>query len=168
MTFPEYYFSTYERFEFDYQYRIAEMFATDDEPMTEDELDELAASEIQYDLENVLFDFCSHVCGKIVMTGHAGLWNGAQAGGSFFDDLSDFFDAIEYDELMMGTDDNGDLIVTCVHHDGRNVWTLRELTAKGEEYIEELPYWEVDTRKTIEHVFASEDLSCTIDPYGLF
>lgn len=153
MNFPEYYFSTYERFTFDYQCRIADMF--DDEQMNDDELSEFAENEIQYDLENVLFDICSLVAGEIVMADGTGA-------ARMFDDLSDFFDYIEYDELMIGVDGNGNMIVTCITGDGSDVLTIRELTVNGEEYVKKSP-----SRNAIEYAFRSDDLSRIVNPYQL-
>lgn len=80
---------------------------------------------------------------RYVANGTVGRWDGTFAGGTMidsFDDLTDMF--AKYDDITL-YDEGGELVLTLFHHDGRDVFTIRELTDKGEAYYDSHPYDDV-------------------------
>ena len=95
---------------------------------SDEDYDEFGYEDFINDLKEVKTDTC------YLMTGSLGLWYGRVAGGKFIFNLEDLTSAFyDYNEVY---EENGELKVKAIHHDGSNYFTLRELTQKGYAYAE--------------------------------
>lgn len=77
-----------------------------------------------------------------LVTGKLGLWNGTQAGGKIFSDLTTaIYDMIANYEYAIYEDPYGNVTARCAHHDGVNHFKLYRISEKGEEWIERNSLW---------------------------
>ena len=94
----------------------------------DEEMDEFICEDFINDLKLVKTDTC------YLMTGDLGLWYGRVAGGKFLFNLEDLTSAFhDFNEVY---EENGELYVKAIHHDGTNYFKVRELTQKGYAYAE--------------------------------
>lgn len=92
--------------------------------------------ELESELENVREYFKTHK-GPFIMFGYNGLWDGRHYGGDIIEDFDDFYKKAichDYDHMLTLYDEDGDFIVKVSHHDGTNIFVIREMTKKGREY----------------------------------
>lgn len=81
--------------------------------------------------------------GTWIIRGVVGRWDGAYPAGTIFTDFMEMYDkATEDCGYVHVYDKNGHLYLQCSHHDGTNLYEIKKLTAKGEEY---LANWEYGT-----------------------
>ena len=80
---------------------------------------------------------------KVVVTGSAGLWDGRRTIVPTICDTADlkkfwgkFVPSGACYEYRVGYDRKGGLFVEVPHHDGTNFYYLRELTEKGQRYVD--------------------------------
>lgn len=100
----------------------------------------LAYDQLQEDRKLIADEFQS-VKGNFVIYGSAGLWNGRQSGFTPYIDtsLGDVLMALTADlentdsMVSVYVDDNGDITARKAHHDGVNLYTLRELDRDYDE-----------------------------------
>ena len=75
--------------------------------------------------------------GKTIMiSGSIGRWDGTRQGfniGEFWHLFCEYTKDCGYWKLY---DENGHFYITCSHHDGTNCYEVREITEKGEKYLD--------------------------------
>ena len=99
--------------------------------------------------EKSLKRFFSNYLGKWIMTGSCGLWDGKHPAGTVFDTFDDFFyKAIKDCAYWKFWDENGHLYFQCSHHDGTNFFEIKQITERGERYLENWEYGSWDDNRT--------------------
>lgn len=74
-------------------------------------------------------------------------WNGMYPGGIIFTDFWKAWDKATVDcEYFHLYDVNGHFYIKCSHHDGTNLFEIKQLTEKGERYYENWEYKWNDSR----------------------
>lgn len=73
-----------------------------------------------------------------LITADIGTWNGRCKGGKIFTDLESAFYAIskDIDDFKVIEDWRGGIVVYGYHHDGMNMYKIREITPEGIKYVE--------------------------------
>lgn len=96
-----------------------------------------------------LKEFFLDYTGKWIMTGNLGLWDGKHPAGIVFDTFDDFFYKATSDCLYWKFwDENGHLYFQCSHHDGTNCFEIKQMTERGEKYLENWEYGDWDDKRT--------------------
>lgn len=87
-------------------------------------------------------------------------WNGTYDGGKIYFDgsLTDIFSDIREDYLYIYLE-NGVLTVKSAHHDGEDIFQIKELTKRGERFIE-LHEDDMTERELHSKLFNDRHLSC--------
>lgn len=70
-----------------------------------------------------------------ILQGNVGRWNGRHRGGFTFDSFEELHKAWEDCDYIKVYDENGHLYIECSHHDADNYYEIKELTERGEEYL---------------------------------
>ena len=89
---------------------------------------------------------------KWILQGYTGTWRGAARGGFIFDNFMDaYYKATKHCDYLHIYDENGHFFIQCSHHDGTNLYEIKEVTTNGIEYLER---WEDDwnDKRTEEHI----------------
>ena len=74
---------------------------------------------------------------KWILVGSVGRWDGIYRAGTIFDTFDDFFyKAADDCHYWHFYDENGHLYLTCSHHDGTCHYEIKEVTDKGQQYLE--------------------------------
>ena len=87
-----------------------------------------------------------------ILQGYTGTWRGAARGGFIFNDFMDaYYKATKDCDYVHIYDENGHFYIKCSHHDGTNLYEIKEVTADGIEYLER---WEnnLNDKRTEEYV----------------
>lgn len=72
-----------------------------------------------------------------IMQGTVGRWNGDFAAGCVFNDFMDTFYKMTKDcDSIAIYEEKGHFFVKCSHHDGTNMYEIKKITSKGEEYLD--------------------------------
>ena len=72
--------------------------------------------------------------GDCILTGVCGRWNGPARGGKFIRTFSDLMSCIGHLDYLKIIDRNGHLIIEGHHHDGADVYVIKQLTRRGEAF----------------------------------
>ena len=106
--------------------------------------------EANWDAEkSMLADFFK---GKTVgFFGDIGLWDGVFKAGKIGEFWDLFDEAIEDCAYFRLYDENGHFYLTCSHHDGTNHFEIKEITDKGEGYLERWEYGSDNRSKQYVH-----------------
>lgn len=74
---------------------------------------------------------------KWILVGQVGRWDGIYRAGTIFNTFDDFFyKATDDCDYIHFYDENGHLYLTCSHHDGTCHYEIKEVTDKGQQYLE--------------------------------
>ena len=88
---------------------------------------------------------------KWMIFGEIARWNGTYKAGMVFDTFEDFFYRAASDcDYWKFYDENGHLYLTCSHHDGTCHYEIKELTDKGQQYLDNWEYG--NDKRTEEYV----------------
>ena len=68
--------------------------------------------------------------------GEVGLWHGTYKAGKIGEFWKLYYDATKDCDYVKIVDLNGKMFLKCSHHDGTNFFEIREITQKGEDYLE--------------------------------
>ena len=91
-----------------------------------------------------------------LLVGTLGLWNGNFAGGFTFKNFGEmFYKATKDCDYWSLWDENGHFYLKCSHHDGTNMFEIREVTKAGEELIED---WEYADSEDPQYNFSEKEL----------
>lgn len=107
--------------------------------------------------------------GKCLAVGSAGLWYGRRDGGTFLEvnkpeDL--FYLVSNCDDVKVTVDPDDGITVRGYHHDGTNIYVVRQLTEAGERF-RALHEDELSARELHERIFNNPRLSKKIT-FGFF
>jgi len=95
-------------------------------------IDELNWNDAKWELEK-FFDNGS----KWILQGFTGRWYGAARGGFLFDNFMDAYNKATKDcDYVHIYDENGHFYIQCSHHDGTNLYEIKEVTEDGIGYLE--------------------------------
>ena len=127
----------------DYEEDAREYFeSTYGEQPTEEELWNVIYSfdeDYWSEIKNKLKEFFSE--GTYILRGVVGRWNGAFEAGTVFTGFMEMFSKAAKDcDYVHIYDENGHLYLQCSHHDGTNLYEIKKLTEKGEQYLENWEY----------------------------
>lgn len=144
------------------------------EDLSDYDLDMFIAKElgIDYDteLENISWHEKEHGIKTYVVVASLGLWNGTFDGGKIITGMTETIqkciDNMDYIDIFYK---NNQMCIKCVHHDGTNMFYIRELTTAGREYAEKHE-WDMDERTLHQRLFTSSRYSHKVslfpDMYG--
>ena len=89
------------------------------------------------ELFNNFFDFQNST---FLLTGTIGRWDGAYLGGFTFNCFTEMQRAWDDCDYLKIYDEKGHLYIECSHHDGNNYFEIKQLTPRGEAYLENNKY----------------------------
>lgn len=76
-----------------------------------------------------------------ILMGYSELWYGKRRAGTVFSDFNKMLDtALKDCDYLSIYDENGHLYLKCSHHDGTNLYEIKQMTNKGKEYLERWEY----------------------------
>lgn len=75
---------------------------------------------------------------KYVIYGELGLWNGTPKAARVIDSLADILNCFQDYNILKYN--NGVLSLSAIHHDGTNNFTIKALSARGEQYYSNHSY----------------------------
>ena len=119
-----------------------------EEELTEEKIWEYQQEEIDTWIGDELDEMRNYFDGKtLIFFGSVGRWDGRYAGGRIgeFNDL--FNRAMKDCDYLKLYDEKGHLFLQCSHHDGTNVFEIKELTQAGIDYMDR---WEYGTDRRTE------------------
>ena len=88
----------------------------------------------KYELEKFFKD-------KVVgFFGTVGTWHGRFAGGRIGEFWETYYKAIKDCDYIQIEDKNGHMYLRCSHHDGTNFFEIKEITERGQQYLENWKY----------------------------
>lgn len=70
-----------------------------------------------------------------ILRGTCGLWYGRVEGGKIINSYDELSEAWQKNDEFKIYDKNGLFSIKSIHHDGTNLWTVKELTEKGKKYL---------------------------------
>lgn len=76
----------------------------------------------------------------VIFYGIAGTWRGSFDGGKIGDFWTLYGEAFKDCDYISITDENGALIIKGAHHDGTNIYRVKELTPAGVDYFDRWQY----------------------------
>lgn len=121
-----------EEYEKDYRNEYGE-----DEDFSEDVMWDCIYDLLDDEFNFAFSDLKSHFKNKVIAFGSIGRWDGVYDGGKVFDDFeSAYWQMVKDCDYVKIYDENGHLFVHCSHHDGSCTFEIKELTTKGEEYLD--------------------------------
>ena len=118
-----------------------------EEDITDSMIDDLRYDADAIEWETVWRELCNFFKNKeVIFFGTLGLWNGRHAGGQTgkFERL--FNEAVRDCDYLHFYEENGHLFLECSHHDGTNYFEIKEITEKGQQYLENWEYSYKDKR----------------------
>lgn len=122
------------------------------EAMIWDEIYQLDYMNWEADKERLTAFFENRAC---ILCGCVGRWNGNfSAGTVFYDFMKMFYTAAKDCDYWKIWDENGHFYMKCSHHDGTNIFEIKEITDKG---ISLLGNWEYnyDDPRTEEEIHST-------------
>lgn len=79
--------------------------------------------------------------GYFMVRGYVDRWDGKYAAGAVFSDFdSMFYDAIKDCDYWKIWDENGHLYLKCSHHDGTNLFEIKQINYKAYDFIDKWNY----------------------------
>lgn len=93
--------------------------------------------------------------GTFILQGSIGCWNGRYGGGFVFDSFNELCRVWNDCDYVKLYDENGHFFIKCSHHDGTNLFEVRELNDKGYEYYSNRYYCD-DTRRVHNRLMTSK------------
>ena len=132
------------------------LYLNENENPTEEELLTECYIIASYYWNNAKYDFNEFFDGSTwILQGYCGRRNGKAKGGKIFTGFNGFMDtfnkATKDCDYIHIYDENGHFYIKCSHHDGTNLYEIKEVTADGTEYLER---WEnnLNDKRTEEYV----------------
>ena len=105
-------------------------------------------------LQEKVVDFIKNADGRFLLVGDIGTWHGRYAGGCYIETFDDLYKFWRDCRDIKVWDEGGHLYIKASHHDGTNYAEMREITTRGEEYIER-HYYDMDDSEIHEKLFNS-------------
>ena len=123
-------------------------FLIDEKEMNEDEITDediwneiYAMDENYWDDEKYHFEKFFDNGSTWILSGCIERWNGSYEGGFIFKSFSEMIRKAGQDcDYFHFYDENGHFYLQCSHHDGTNLYEIKKLTKKGEEYYDRWVY----------------------------
>lgn len=120
----------------------------EDETLSDSILWELRAECDREEWEETKAQLDKYFEGKtVIYFGSVGHWDGLHQGGKVGDFEELFYKAVKDCDYIKIEDNNGALLLTCSHHDGTNIFEIKEVTEKGIDYFDR---WQYGTDKRTE------------------
>lgn len=132
-------YDLYEKYTDEYLINTAKEcdWVDDEDEITNEMLDRWRWFEDETDWDCAKAELDDYFEGKTVgFFGNVGLWNGVYKAGKIGEFWELFNKAITDCGYLKIYDENGHLYLTCSHHDGTCHFEIKEITEKGEEYLE--------------------------------
>lgn len=110
------------------------------------------------------------LCGtsRVIVSGTAGIWSGDRDAAMIFDNIEKAINAItkdcDYIEVCINV--LGNIAVRAAHHDGQNIFEIRLVTERGENYFHKWDYGyinNIDEYELYEKIFGSKVYSSKVD-----
>lgn len=96
-----------------------------------------------------LKEFFLDYTGKWIIAGYFGRWNGSNYSAMVFDTFEDFFYKAMKDCMYWKFwDENGHLYFQCSHNDATNWFEIKQITERGEKYLDNWEYGSWNDKRT--------------------
>lgn len=128
-----------ENIEFTREYLKAEL---EEEEVSDEKVEKRLYEDNELDFEyigEVLSELFKNK-NKLLVKGVESTWSGRGEGGKIIDEWSELLDIFSHCECIKIENEKGHLYVTGSHHDGGLEIEVKELTKKGEEYLDKHEY----------------------------
>lgn len=120
---------------------------------------------------DMLKDLCCD--NKVIAMGSCGTWRGNFDAVKMFDNIEKAINACvqHCDYIEIKVNSVGNIAVRAAHHDGTNIFEIRVVTEKGENYFDKWNYSDTTTMtdyQVFEKIFGSKVYSKKVDTNKLF